>query len=142
MKILIVRTAENQHQTIGTGLVLDDNGVLLFQFATLELPFLGNRRLISCIPLGVYKIVKRRSERFGTHFHVLDVTNRTLILIHVGNYHRNSSGCILVGREHKHLDTDSCIDVADSRNTMNRLLALCSSELTLEILESRNKSKK
>jgi hypothetical protein len=135
MKILIIRTAENEKQTIGTGLVFDNLGRLLYQFASLELPYLANSRKISCIPVGNYKIVKRRSERYGTHFHIQDVAKRDLILMHVGNYHFNSSGCILVGREHKDINQDNLLDVVNSTVTMRDLLRICPENLELEIIK-------
>jgi hypothetical protein len=134
MKILIIRTSENTRQTIGTGLVFDNLGRLLYQFATLELPFLANARKISCIPPGTYKVDKRRSERFGSHFHITDVANRNLILMHVGNYHFNSTGCILVGREHKDINRDGLLDVVNSTVTMHDLVRICPLSFELEII--------
>ena len=62
------------------------------------------------IPAGTYKIGMRRTggfhnrytQKFG-HFHrgmlhVLDVPGFTYILIHVGNYDRDTDGCLLLGR--------------------------------------------
>ena len=135
MEMIIIRTAETKHQTIGQGMLIDKSGQKNFDFCTLELPFLGNQSLISCIPLGSYKVEKRRSEKFGTHFHILDVQDRTLILIHVGNYHRNSTGCILVGSEHKYLNKDSELDVANSLETMKKLLELLPATFNLTIMK-------
>ena len=135
MKMLIIRSAANQHQTIGTGLIFDNLGRLLFEFQTIELPFLHNKVGISCIPSGNYKVVKRQSDRFGNHFHVKDVAGRSMILIHLGNYHRNSSGCILVGSEHKYLDNDNCLDVIDSRLTMKKLVDIMPSNFDLTITD-------
>lgn len=71
----------------------------------LELPYFDNKRNISCIPDGDYicKIVK--SPRFGYVFGLLDVPNRSHILIHSGNwagdvskgFKSNSNGCLLPG---------------------------------------------
>ena len=135
MRMLIIRSAMNQHQTIGTGLVFDNLGRMLFEFQTLELPFLQNKKGESSIPAGKYQIEKRQSDRFGSHFHVKDVAGRSMILIHLGNYHRNTSGCILVGSEHKYLDNDNCLDVIDSRLTMKKLVDIMPSNFDLEIVE-------
>ncbi len=51
----------------------------------------------SCIPEGVYRIVKRFSEHLGNHLHILDVPKRELILIHSGNCIDDILGCALVG---------------------------------------------
>ena len=135
MKMLIIRSGANQHQTIGTGLIFDNLGRMLFEFQTLELPFLDNKVGISCIPFGNYKVEKRQNDRFGSHFHVKDVEGRSMILIHLGNYHRNTSGCILVGSEHKYLDTDNCLDVVDSRITMKKLVEIMPSNFDLTITD-------
>lgn len=133
--MLIIRTKQNLKQTIGTGLIFDNLGHLLYQFSSLELPYLANSRYISCIPVGKYEMKKRRSERFGTHFHITDVTDRNLILMHIGNYHFNSSGCILVGSEHKDINSDGLLDVVNSTGTMFDILRICPENLELEIIK-------
>jgi hypothetical protein len=52
---------------------------------TIELPWKDNLSQVSCIPEGEYFIEKRYSKRFGWHFEVLDVPNRSLILFHPAN---------------------------------------------------------
>lgn len=136
MTMLINRSGANQHQTIGTGSVFNNLGRKIFEFKTLELPFLNNKVGISCIPPGYYKVEKRQSVRFGSHFHIKDVAGRSMILIHIGNYHRNTSGCILVGSEHRHLDSDHCLDVINSRGTMKKLLDITPSNFILTITDS------
>lgn len=135
MKMLIIRTAKNEFQTIGTGLILDGCGQTLFDFRTLELAYKNNMREISSIPAGRYKVEKRVSVKHGSHFHVLEVNGRTLILIHVGNYHMNTKGCILVGSEHKYLNTDKNLDVANSLQTMQKLNTILPLNFDLEIVE-------
>ena len=138
MKMLIIRSGANQHQTIGTGLIFDNLGRMLFEFQTIELPYLNNKVGISCIPFGKYKVEKRQSNRFGCHFHVKEVSGRSMILIHLGNYHSNTSGCILVGSGHKHLDNDNCLDVIDSRLTMKKLVDIMPSNFDLTITDFIN----
>ena len=133
--MLIIRTAQNEFQTIGTGLILDESGQTLFDFKTLELAYRNNMREISSIPTGKYRVEKRASVKYGSHFHVLGVSGRTLILIHVGNYHINTKGCILVGSEHKHLNTDKNLDVANSLQTMKKLNTILPLNFDLEIVE-------
>lgn len=67
-------------------------------FYSLELPWRNNRKNFSCIPVGEY-ICKFR-EKTGTHKNVYEITGvsgRKNILIHAGNYPRESRGCILLG---------------------------------------------
>lgn len=70
---------------------------------TLELPWRDNARNISCIPEGQYvcqyienvSLSSGRTVRKG--YRVLDVPNRSGILIHCGNMEDDTEGCILVG---------------------------------------------
>ncbi len=62
---------------------------------TLELPWAANQRSISCIPEGEYVLRRRYSPRFKEHFELVDVPNRSYILIHpANNAQRDLRGCI------------------------------------------------
>ena len=63
---------------------------------TRELPWRDNAKYVSCIPTGSYKCRKIKSVKYGTVIEVLNVPSRTSILIHAGNYLRDSLGCIVV----------------------------------------------
>jgi hypothetical protein len=67
----------------GTQGVLEWNGTLICY--TIELPWLGNQRRISCIPEGEYFLQLRFSPKFKWHFLLMDVPGRDLILIHPAN---------------------------------------------------------
>ena len=120
-------------QTIGHAVVIDDNDVVVFDFHSLELPYLNNKNRISAIPTGKYKCVKRVSKKYGHHWHVLDVENRSLILVHSGNYFNHTLGCILVGKHLVDLNNDGLEDVTDSVNTMNKLRNILPDEFQLII---------
>ena len=61
----------------------------------LELPWRDNLRNVSCIPEGVYPLVKRYSARFGWHIMVKNVPGRSFILFHPANDAlRELRGCI------------------------------------------------
>ena len=62
---------------------------------TVELPWLDNARGKSCIPAGTYPLRWVDSPKFGRRLQVCDVPGRTHILIHAGNFQRNTDGCIL-----------------------------------------------
>lgn len=62
---------------------------------TIELPWRDNKRRASCIPEGTYLLRKRYSEKFKWHFVLLDVPNRSCILIHPANdAQKQLQGCI------------------------------------------------
>jgi len=68
---------------------------------TLELPWRDNKRSVSCIPAGEYKVRFRYPRESATrdylHLLIKDVPNRDYILFHRGNTAKDSRGCVLVG---------------------------------------------
>lgn len=135
MKLLISRYSFSDKQTIGNGYVLDDSGIIIYEFNTLELPFKDNKNNISCIPIGNYIAKKRYSKKFKTHFHIQDVPNRSLILLHRGNFHTEIRGCVLCGGDLNYIDGDNYIDVANSTKTMKELLKILPKEFELSLAE-------
>lgn len=136
MKLLFQRYPQiNDKQTAGEGYVLNDQGKVIFSFYTLELSWKNNERQISCIPIGKYEVVKRFSQKYKDHFHILNVPNRTWILIHHGNFHKDTLGCVLVGKELKDIDGDGMLDVTASLATMRKLNKLLPKKFNVEILK-------
>lgn len=84
---------ERRYHTEGTNgqFVVDGRKVC----EAIELPWLNNQRLISCVPEGKYELVKRYSKRFGHHVALKDVPDRKFILIHPANDAKTElRGCI------------------------------------------------
>ena len=92
MKLTVRRITEYQNATYGV-LLIDGKP----SFVTLEDAWKDNAKQVSCIPTGTYKIVRHKSPKFGKTYKVLDVPDRSDILIHAGNTHEDTQGCILVG---------------------------------------------
>ena len=65
---------------------------------TLERPWYGNRKNVSCIPADEYICKKHDSATFGTVYKVCDVFGRSNILFHKGNVIDDTEGCILIGK--------------------------------------------
>jgi hypothetical protein len=111
----------------------------IFECESLERPWLNNFPFISCIPAGTYMIKKRWSPRFKSHLHVLSLTGknniegRTWILIHAGNYFKNTKGCILVGAEFQEINSDGWLDITSSKETLKALLSFLPNQSGLEI---------
>ena len=65
------------------------NGALFYQGHfmgfVIELPWLENKKQISCIPEGEYLLKPRFSEKFKHHLQLDYVPGRSLILIHPAN---------------------------------------------------------
>ena len=97
VNLLLIRDDFSDKSTLGK---LFLNGELFCQ--TLELPYLDNQRSISCIPEGEYKVRLRTAKESATrdylHLLVQDVKGRSYILVHIGNFPKDTKGCILVGQ--------------------------------------------
>jgi hypothetical protein len=132
LELIIKRTKYEDKQTLGVMQIVE-NDKSIFTCYTLELADKNNQQRISCIPKGIYKVVKRTSVKFKHHFHVLDVPNREWILIHAGNFHKDTSGCILVGNGHADLNADGYKDITGSTATLKKLLEILPAEFTLRI---------
>jgi len=73
---------------------LTGEGLDLF---TVERPWAGNARKLSCIPEGLYTCRRVMSPRFGDTFEVTDVPGRSHILFHPANTMDELEGCIAPG---------------------------------------------
>lgn len=104
-----------------------------FKCFTLELPWLNNARNISCIPAGTYKATKYSSPTQGDVILLHGVPDRSYVEIHVGNFTKNTNGCILVGSSITHVDSDGVPDVGSSKSTMRKLLENTPYQMTVTI---------
>ena len=135
MKAVLVRLNDNDHkQTLGR-FYLYDGIDQIFACRSLELPDEENQRNISRIPAGRYKVKKRKSDKFGEHFHVTEVPDRDYILIHPGNFYKQIRGCILLGQKFVDINNDGHLDVNMSRNIVNLLLEKSDNTFYLDILD-------
>lgn len=120
IKAYLHRLEEDDKQTLGAMSVYCGTD-LIFQCKTLELPWVNNEPFVSRIPSGLYEVHKRESDTYGSHWHIRDVPDRTFILIHHGNFHRDTEGCVCVGRDYYDIDNDGYRDVTSSKATMQAL---------------------
>ena len=113
--LLIIRDQFTDKSTLGK---LYLNGE--FYGHTLELAWQDNKKNVSCIPKGVYDVSKRHPEESESykyqHLLVENVPNRNYILFHIGNYPKDTNGCILLG------NTRALNFVGDSRNPFYNLM--------------------
>ena len=96
INLLLIRDTFSEKSTIGE---LFLNGERMCD--TLENPWINNKKNLSCIPRGEYNVRLRLPRESATrdyiHLLVEDVENRKWVLVHRGNYPKDTSGCILVG---------------------------------------------
>lgn len=110
---------------------------------TLELPWINNKRNISCIPKGKYKIKPYCSRTHGKCFEIYNVTGRDKIRMHPFNSVRNnyqdpyiskiwnceSRGCIAPGMQ---IRLDGIIH--HSEIAMKKLRKIITEEIDFEIV--------
>lgn len=134
MKVCLERYKKEEKQTTGKLFIYDDDGNLVLDLFTLELPDLENKRRISCIPEGAYVMKKHHSPKFKQSFWLQDVPGRSEILIHAGNYHSQILGCILVGIGSADINGDGWKDVTSSKKAISKMYdelpGIC--EITIE----------
>ncbi len=142
MKIIITRTYDPRQVFGDASVVNSKTNAIIFSFKTLELPWLNNQRRFSCIPTGVYNTIRHVSPKFGPSFWLQNVTGRSEILIHHGNFAASKNprtnlpdtlGCILPGKSFSDINKDGFRDITSSRATMTRLLTLLPNSFLTEI---------
>jgi len=132
--VLIERFKFQATQTLGTLTVYEDRIKPIYDCKTVELEVEKNEVRDDAIPAGLYTVVKRKSAKYGWHFHILDVPNRSLILIHNANYSYQLLGCVAVGKKHIDINKDNLKDVTSSKSTMKELLKILPNKFTLKII--------
>ena len=78
--LTLYRSKSGEHGTFG---ILFNGDVPICN--TLEDEWKNNQTNISCIPAGIYKVVKHNTKRFPNVWRLENVKGRSAILIHAGN---------------------------------------------------------
>lgn len=128
MKITIHRELITD-ATIGSLSVISDEGEEIFSCKTLEPKIEGlqrNKRLR--IPAGKYGLEWHDSPRFKQRLpllHNIEVSRDRNILIHVGNYLKDTDGCILVGKNY--IQREDGAMITKSKDTLKALFEVLNS---------------
>ena len=129
-----IRLEDDGMQTLGQWFVFDGLDKI-FECKILELPYKDNKRNISCIPKGTYKVEKTYSPSFKKSLYLVkDVSNRSGIRIHVANFNYQLRGCLAPGQSFYDINKDGLKDVTSSGNTLKHLHAILPNEFELEII--------
>lgn len=132
-KLVLTRLSQNSVQTLGVLDVVINNKVIK-TFKSLELADKGNKRNVSCINPGTYPLSMSSNK-----IRVLNVPERSGILIHSGNYYTQIKGCILVGEQFVDINKDGYSDVSMSRDSISSLRFLMN-EYNIDTLEIKKKN--
>lgn len=98
MKLILKRHTFKQEGIFGF-LLNDQNNIL---FHTLEHAYVQNDgTFLPKISVGNYTCKRGTYPKNGETFEVTNVPGHSFILIHIGNYNKDSDGCILIGLDQK-----------------------------------------
>jgi len=127
MERLTLKRTYQKTQTLGT---LTGPGINL---VTMELKWLNNESKKSCIPEGTYVALPRTSPKYGKHFHIQNVPNRDLILVHNCNFASQLLGCQGVGLSFADINNDGVMDITNSKIALKKLVDRFPEGFELEI---------
>ena len=98
MRLELVRYCYGPREVLGLlKFPVEDDGQFQYQLWTVECPWRANTRYLSCIPDGIYELAPFDSVRHPETYQVLNVPDRSGILIHAGNSVADVTGCIAPG---------------------------------------------
>ncbi len=102
---------------------------------TMELPWKDNAHNVSCIPEGIYTVVKEAYTEHHPypHMRVLNVPDRNGILWHKITYVSGLLGCIGIGSAFQDLNKDGVPDVIGSSIALNKIYALLPDKFSIHI---------
>lgn len=112
MQIQLKRFHQDERQTVGIITWMDRKAF------TIERPWLGNARDISCVPAAVY-LVQLLDINGKDRIRLRNVPMRGLINIEVGNFVGDSRGCIFIAQS---VSAEREFQLKDSRPAYRRLL--------------------
>lgn len=102
-QIVITRFYEDDNCTLSRVEVFRKE--LVYSCYGLELPWKNNERRVSRVPANHYEASFHKSPRFGDVVKIHNVPDRSNILFHVGNWPKDSLGCILLGTDFSKQDS-------------------------------------
>ncbi len=114
--VTITRDQDNGWQTVGK---LQIGNFICY---TLEKPWALNMKNVSCIPKGTYQCRYSFSPKFIKYtYEILNVSDRSSIRIHSGNFFFDIQGCILLGDSYRDINADGKVDILNSKVTVKKL---------------------
>lgn len=136
MKLLIAREY-NENETLSHWTVFDGKDIV-YKCVGIELPWKMNKQSVSCIPEGIFDVIKVSTPKHPNSFLVLNVPARNEIMIHKGNFSTgkkvDTEGCLLPGDFFSDLDGNGTVDVAASTRAMKGLNSILPDKFQLIII--------
>ena len=134
MKVVLTRLKDDGIETLGRIDVYDEL-TRIWSCKTVELPWRGNQRNISCIPSGTYRVKWCWSNRFKKNLFLIEsVVGRSGIRIHVANFVSQLAGCIAIGYNYEDINNDGIMDIEKSGICLSAFHDLMYETFTLKII--------
>jgi len=125
-QVYLYRTDKTAKGVFGV-MVMDNQAIAL----TCEDPWNDNKTGVSCVPEGSYECVPHFGAKYKNVWRLENVQGRSAILIHNGNTHENTRGCILVGNKFGILAGTP--GILNSKKTLDKLRGQLPSKFTIHI---------
>lgn len=100
----------------------------------IELPFLDNRRSVSCILSGIYPFRKIVRPDGSEAIEIMNVLSRTHILAHSGNYMKDTKGCILPNLSYSYTSVNKIPYGITSKPQLKQILKVLPSQGIVHII--------
>jgi len=130
-KLTLLRYHQDDEVTFGL-LYIDGLNKPIY---TLENPWIGNKRNVSCIPEGIYEGGQFNGYKYKNVYEIREVENRSDILIHIGNYPNNTLGCILPGLGVENTNRKMVIHSSLAMNKIRTVLGKRDFQIEIECLD-------
>lgn len=132
--VLVERYKVTYNYSLGHCYVID-NGKFEYIGCSLERGWRNNQNQVSCVPVGKYRLIYEKSPKFNRYlWELYDVPNRQECKFHVANYWKQLNGCIALGKYHEDINYDNDPDVADSKNTLEKLHKALENKTNVKII--------
>lgn len=114
LKVIVERFKVEDNYSLGKCYIQIDN-VKHYIGCSLERGWQDNKKNISCVPAGEYKLKHEYSGKFKKKlWELYGVPGRSECKFHVANFWRQLNGCIALGYKHIDIDGDGDPDVTNS----------------------------
>lgn len=138
--VKIHRYWQDENQSFGTCVVLDDKKQPLFASLSLERGWRENQNGVSCIPIGKYPLKLEYSNRFKMDlWEIKNVPNRSETKFHSANYWHQLEGCIALGLRANKLNSDAYMDITASADTIKAFHIALKNASQVELIVTSDK---
>ena len=121
--VYIIRDKVGRKQSLGTLLVKNESGRVVFHSHLLELGWRNNQRNISCVPAGKYDLRLEFSPKFNRDlWEAYGIPNRSECKFHQANFARQLNGCFAPGEARFDIDRDGEKDMINSRSALEEFM--------------------